>query len=610
MTKESADDEALIATLQEASHHAKTGDWQSCLALCRDILDQVPEIISANYLAGIASIRLGKQDDAIAFLRASIEQYESDDNKLSMLCDLLVGSDRADEALPYLERLLALAPGPDVLNRLGAIHADAGRIGEAIIRFRQSLEAQPEDNIASAGLYPLLRVTCEWSDELDQLSQNIDQLNEAALQRSDTAPEPPFDNVHRVDVPQVNYRVARSWSTQLQESVAGALATKDVHSAVTAHRKIRIGYLSGDLHDHAIGHLMRGVFRTHDRETFEIRAYSHAPDRPSSYRDDIRRACDAFIDIREISNTAAANLIQADEIDILVDLMGYTRNNRLGICAMRPAPVQVTYLGFPGTTGSDFFDYTIVDELVAPPETSKYFGETLVYLPHAYQSNDNTQENPQNHKNLYIDILNNFEFIFCSFNNPIKIDQRFFEIWLKLLKSVPNSCLWLLQNNPRAVENLTRFAAQSGVSPKRLVFAEMLPRAEHLARMACADLGLDTHFYNGHTTTSDALWAGLPVVAMQGRHFASRVSASLLTAAGVPELVTQSPDQYAELALHLATHPDELSGIRSKIKRNRGNCALFDTVSITRDLESAYAEMWLRLSRGEAASTIKVASLD
>ncbi len=194
MTKKSENDEALIATLQEASHHAKTGDWQFCLALCRDILDQAPEITSANYLAGIASIQLDIQDDAIAFMRASIEQYESDDNKLSMLCDLLIGSDRAEEALPYLEQLLALAPRPDVLNRLGVIHADAGRIGEAIIRFRQSLEAQPEDNIASAGLYPLLRVTCEWGDELDQLSQNIDQLNEAALQRSDTAPEPPFDN--------------------------------------------------------------------------------------------------------------------------------------------------------------------------------------------------------------------------------------------------------------------------------------------------------------------------------------------------------------------------------------------------------------------------------
>ncbi len=610
MTKESENDEALIATLQEASRHAKTGDWSSCLALCRDILDQAPHIFFANYLAGIASIQLGLQDDAIAFLCASIEQYESDHNKLSMLCDLLFESDRAEEALPYLERLVVIAPGPDVLNRLGAIHADAGRIGEAIIRFRQSLEAQPEDNIASAGLYPLLRVTCEWGDELDQLSQNIDQLNEAALKRGDTAPEPPFDNVHRVDVPQVNYRVARSWSTHLQESVADALALQDVSRAVTAHRKIRIGYLSGDLHDHAIGHLMRGVFRTHDRETFEIRAYSHAPDIPSSYREDIRRACDAFINIREISDTSTADLIKADEIDILVDLMGYTRKNRLGICAMRPAPVQVTYLGFPGTTGSDFFDYTIVDAIVAPPETSKYFGETLVYLPNAYQSNDNTQKIPQADANLYRNILNNFEFIFCSFNNPIKIDQKFFEIWMKLLKSIPNSCLWILQNNSRAVKNLTQFAAKSGVAAERLVFAEMLPRAEHLARMACADLGLDTHFYNGHTTTSDALWAGLPVVAMQGRHFASRVSASLLTAAGVPELVTQSPDQYAERALHLATHPDELSEIRSKIERNRGNCALFDTVSITRDLESAYAEMWRRFGRGEAASTIKVASLD
>ena len=609
MTQISNPSDELVATLQKASQHAEAGEWPICLDLCRTVLEKHADILFANYLAGIANIQLGAHDDAIVFLRASVEQDETDQNKLSMLSDLLLQSGQAEGALPYLERWAAIAPGPDVFNRLGAIHADAGRIGEAIRHFRRSLELQPNENAASAGLYPLLRITCDWGSELDALSNDIDRLNQGALERGDATPEPPFDNVHRIDDPKTNFLVARSWSARLITTVGDRQSRYDHIRDPGGPRKLRIGYLSGDLHDHAISHLMRGVFRMHDRGAFEIRTYSHGPNGPSPYREDIQHASDAFLDIRDISDTAAAELIHADKVDILVDLMGFTRNNRLGICARRPAPIQVTYLGFPGTSGADFFDYNIVDPIVAPPESHQYFSENLVFLQNAYQANDNTQKIPKKFKEIQNNNLDNFDFLFCSFNNPIKIDQLFFNIWMNLLKSVPNSGLWILQNNKRAVDNLTRFAVDAGVAPERLVFAEMLPRTEHLARITRADLGLDTQIYNGHTTTSDALWAGLPVIAMKGRHFASRVSASLLSAAGLPELVTESAEQYAKRALYLATHPEELAEIRRRIITNRSSCNLFNTPNITKNLEQAYQEMWRRYLNGEPATAIEVASL-
>ena len=600
-------DQDLIDALQNASHYAERGEWAFCLRLCRQLLEQDKNNSFANYLAGISSIQLDAQDDAISYLRSSIKIDETDTNKLSMLCDLLLQAGKNDEALPYLKLWANVKPTPDVLNRLGAIHAEAGRTGEAISFFRQSLDLQPKCNVASAGLYPLLRVTCEWGKELTKLSQDIDQLNEAAFAQDQAAPEPPFDNVHRVDNPKMNFLVARSWSSRLERGVDLSRHPRTGKYSTNMKHKIRIGYLSGDLHNHAMSHLMRGVFRTHERETFEICAYSHGPDKPSAYREDIRSNCHAFVDIRDKNDAEAAEIISNDNINILVDLMGYTRNNRLGIFAKRPAPIQITYLGFPGTTGADFFDYIVADPIVAPPDTARYFSESLVYLPGTYQANDNTQE--KLFKKEHDSLKEKINFLFCSFNNPIKLDEKIFYIWIDLLKSIPDSGLWILQNNQKAVENLSRIAVNAGIERDRLIFAEMLPRPQHLQRMTVADLALDTHFYNGHTTTSDALWAGLPVVTIKGNHFASRVSASLLTAAGLSELVTESVDQYGALAYRLATNADELAAIRRKIIKNRTTCALFDTKLTTRSLEKAYREMWRRFVQNDPAVEIDVTNL-
>jgi len=590
----------LADLLQAASGYANAGDWQQALRLSELALAKDTDNPVALYIAGLACAQLGRNRDAIDHLAKSIIDDEKDTSKLAVLATLLQQEGRTAESVQYLERCCRLDPNPDTLNVLGAACADVGRIGDAIKYFRESLRLQPQGNIASAGLYPLLRSACEWGPELEALSRDIDRLNADALASGKAAAEPPFNNIHRIDDPAQNFRVARSWSAALSGGGDTPLPSPPSPASGESNRRLRIGYLSADFHDHATAHLMRGLFQSHDKSRFEIHAYSYGPDDGSRYREAIRLACDFFYDISSDSDAKAARRIRHDGIDILVDLKGHTRHNRLAICAARPSPIQATYLGFPGTTGADFFDYALTDIHVTPPAVQKYYSENLVYLPNSYQCNDDTQKIPLINNKEIEKIKNIYSFLFCSFNNPNKIDPIFFSIWLSLLKSIPNSALWILQNNPLAERNLKAAAKRAGVDEDRLLFAGMVSRREHLARMAAADLALDTRYYNGHTTTSDALWAGLPVLTMEGNHFASRVSASLLRAMYIPELITQTPAEYAERAYFLATTTTEIKSLREKIVTNRKAAPLFDTLGFTRNLEVAYLEMWRRHCAGSS----------
>jgi protein O-GlcNAc transferase len=320
----------------------------------------------------------------------------------------------------------------------------------------------------------------------------------------------------------------------------------------------------------------------------------------------IQRDCDKFVDIISLSRTEAAQRIYRDQVDILVDLKGYTKDTRLAICALRPAPVQVSYLGFPGTTGADFIDYIITDKIVTPEEHAPYYSEKFVYLPHCYQVNDNTQPIANKAwKKKDFGIPEN-SFVFCSFNRSYKIDPVMFDVWMRILQQVPESVLWLLFSNKTAEENLRREAVDRGVQSERLISARMLPKDAHLARLRCSDLALDTRIVNGHTTTSDALWAGVPVITLQGGHFASRVSSSALSAIGLPELITHSLEEYEALAVQLAHNPAELQELRQRLARNRLVTPLFDTPRFVRNLESAYKEMWKIFLAGETPRQIEV----
>ncbi|MGB5748635.1 MAG: hypothetical protein WBM69_16765, partial [Desulfobacterales bacterium] len=309
---------------------------------------------------------------------------------------------------------------------------------------------------------------------------------------------------------------------------------------------------------------------------------------------------------REHSHIDAAKRIYSDGVDILVDLKGHTQGARLGILACRPAPIQVHYLGYPGTTGADFIDYLITDRIVTPEDHGPFYSEKLVFLPHCYQVNDHLQEIASRGWNRGALGLPDKGFVFSSFNLPYKIDPVMFDCWMRILQQVPNSVLWLISDNENARCNLRREASGRSIEPDRLVFAKKIEKAEHLSRLKWADLALDTRIVNGHTTTSDSLWAGVPVIALLGSHFASRVSSSLLHAVGLSELVTHHLEEYEELSVRLATHPSELKAVRHKLNINRLKNPLFDTPRFVRNLEHAYSEMWRIFLAGRAPSQIEV----
>ena len=354
---------------------------------------------------------------------------------------------------------------------------------------------------------------------------------------------------------------------------------------------------------------MRQLFALHDRRRFVVYAYSFGTDDGSFYRKRIVEDADRFVDIRHLSDMDAAMRIQADGVDILVDLMGYMKHNRIGIFAFRPAPVQVEYLGYPGTTGAGFMDYLIADYEVVPEGEEGCFSECLVRMPHCYQVNDNTQPVSESVFNRGVCGLPDNAFVYCSFNTDYKIDRSMFRTWMRILNQVPDSILWLLVRSRETKSNLIDAAVGDGVNRKRLVFAESLPKPEHLARIKLADLALDTRIVNGHTTTTDCLWAGLPVITLKGTHFPSRVSASLLKAVEMPELICNSLDAYESLAVNLARDRGRLATIRQQLAEKKMTAPLFDSALTVRHLEKAYLDMWDNHIQGRGPQGFTVENL-
>jgi predicted O-linked N-acetylglucosamine transferase (SPINDLY family) len=353
---------------------------------------------------------------------------------------------------------------------------------------------------------------------------------------------------------------------------------------------LKIGYLSSDFHDHPTAHLTLGIYGLHDRSQFEIYAYSigHADSGP--YRQKIIQTVDHFKDVYALGDQGIAAEINNDGIDILVDMKGYTGGGRPGILALRPAPVQANYLGYPGTMGADFIDFLIADPIIIPPEHDVDYSEKIIRLPHTYQATDNQQEiGPVPADKASVGLPEEM-FIFCCLNVSAKIDHASFSAWMKILLAVPQSVIWLLDAPATAKNNLAKAAQEWGVDPQRLLYAPILPKAQHLARLGMADLMLDTFICNAHTTTTDALWVGVPLVTKTGEAFASRVATSLLHAVGLPQLAVATEDEYVNLAIQIATDPARLSELKDAL-RHRENTPLFDTPQYVLELEQAYLKM-------------------
>jgi predicted O-linked N-acetylglucosamine transferase (SPINDLY family) len=343
---------------------------------------------------------------------------------------------------------------------------------------------------------------------------------------------------------------------------------------------------------------MAELFERHDRSRFEILGFSFGPQKVDEMSKRISSAMDQFIDLRSMTDREAAELSRKLEVDIAVDLKGFTEDNRAGIFAQRTAPIQVSYIGYPGTMGADYMDYLIADPTLIPEASQQYYSEKIVYLPDSYQVNDSQRAISAKPCARVDEGLPESAFVFCCFNKTYKISPSVFDIWMRILSRVEGSVLWLLQENPWAVDNLRKEALRRGIDPTRLIFAKSLPVDEHLARQRLADLVLDTLPYNAHTTASDALWAGLPVLTRTGETFASRVAASLLRAVGLPELITTTESEFEELAVALAHNPERLHALRQRLQQNHLTAPLFDCQTYTRHLESAYSAIYERYHAG------------
>jgi len=508
------------------------------------------------------------------------------------LGNLLMAEGELEQALASYRRALELNPKYVVaLFNLGNALREAGKFEDMVSLLRRAVALDPEYRGAQVLLLYALQQLCDWRGwELE--SEKVETMMTAALREHRTPQETPFMNVTRCDDPVRNLAIARAWSADTTQRISALGWRVETEFSRTGGDKIKVGYLSGDFHAHATAHLMASLFGLHDRQGFRISAYSYGPDDGSEYRGRIAKGCDEFVDISDLSPLEAAQRIYRDRVDILVDLKGYTSGTRLEICALRPAPVQVTYLGFPGSTGADFIDYLITDRIVTPEDDAVNYTEHLVYLPHCYQVNDYRQEMSEQSLARAEFGLPDEGFVFCSFNQPYKIEPVIWGAWMRILEQVPGSVLWLYCNQEPVRGNLRREALARGVDRERLVFAERLVKPDHLARLRLADLFLDTRICNGHTTASDALWAGLPLLTLQGRHFASRVASSLLSAVDLPELVTHSLQEYEALAVRLARPGNELQALREKLWHNRLTAPLFDTPRFARNLEEAYRQMW------------------
>ncbi len=491
------------------------------------------------------------------------------------------------DAMASFERALQIDPShAGAHHNLAAVLKDLGKPSQALESVRRCLTAQPRHAEAKSLAVHLLQQLCAWQD-LDRELTGLRQLASDAT----AEPVPPFAFL---SLPGTSAAEQLAAARKFAERSFGALlAAPALRTAeLPARERLRIGYLSGDYHEHATSYLLAEVIELHDRGRFEVIAYSHGPHDGSAMRGRMQAAFDAFNDVRGLSDEAAARRICDDDVDILVDLKGYTTGHRLAICAQRPGRLQVSWLGYPGTLGhARLADYVIGDPVVTPPGHAAHFSEALALLPHCYQPNDRKRVLGAAPARAQAGLPES-GVVFCSFNQAYKITPEIFAAWCRVVQAVPESVLWLLRPNAEAGRNLRAAAMAHGIAAERVVFAPPLPLADHLGRLRLADIALDTFPYTSHTTASDALWAGVPLVTRTGDTFASRVAASILHAAGVPELVTESLGQAHEVAVSLARDGQRLAALKRRLLDAHATCPLFDSARFTRNLERLYARMW------------------
>ena len=579
--------------------HSQRGQYDEAERLIGQSLQLNPQSPDAWYNRGCALQPLQRHGDAVSCFDRAVALKPDYDEAWTNRGVALQALRRHSEAIESFSRALALKPQDrEALSNRGTAYFETRRFDQAAADYDALFKLAPDFPFAAGNAALGRAYCCDWRF----VKKDRDRIH-AGLQAGHAVVSPHASTLIVAD-PFDQLSAAQVWVAQRCPASPAPLWKGERYN----HERIRVAYLSSDYYSHATAYLAAGLFEAHDGARFETVAISFGPDDTSDMRARLVKAFDRFIDVRDKSDSAAASLIRDMEIDIAVDLKGFTQDARPGIFAFRPVPVQVNYLGHPGTMGAPYIDYLIADRLIVPKGHERHYSEKIVHLPDSYQCNDRKRRIGERTPARGEEGLPDTGFVFCSFNGSFKITPEMFDIWMRLLKAVEGSVLWLLDDNPAAVRNLKREAEARGVSAQRLVFAPRRPLEEHLARHRLADLFLDTLPCNAHTTASDALWAGLPLLTCTGETFAGRVAASLLAAVGLPELIAESPASYEALATKLARDPRALSALKMNLAAQRDVAPLFDTERFTRHLESAYLTMWERARSGLPVEGFAVAA--
>lgn len=591
-----------------------------------------PDVAADWYNRGAALVELGRHGDALAsFDRAIAARPDLADAHLRR-AKLLSDFDRYGEALEAVDKALAIAPDlPEAWLGRGNVLVRLGRRAEASAAFDRALALAPDRAEAWLGrgnvLFALQRyeaavaaygeavalkpdlnaaegfrlhaklLICDWSDLEREIVQHLTAIRENNLSSA------PFTLLAISHSPADQLQCARRHVREQPEFPA--LWRGEVYH----HDRIRLAYLSADFYEHPTGYLAARLFEQHDRSRFEVTGISFGPDRNSKMRRRLEGAFEHFIDVEDKSNQSIAELVREMEIDIAVDLMGFTKNNRLSVLARRPAPIQVNYLGYLGTLGAEFIDYVIADRIALPFDQQPYFAEKIVHLPDCFLVTDDRQEIAPHAPTRQEEGLPAEGFVFCSFNNSYKLSRQMYALWMRLLRAAPGSVLWLARANAEMAVNLRREAQQSGVDPMRIVFAAPAPLPQHLARQRLADLFLDTTPYNAGATAAAALWAGVPLLTVVGETFVGRMAASMLHALGLPELAVRNLEEYEAFAVKLGREPALVADIRRKLAAHLRTKPLFDTGRFRRNIEQAYTTMVDIHRRGESPRGFAVAQV-
>ncbi|MEO7726657.1 MAG: tetratricopeptide repeat protein [Burkholderiales bacterium] len=575
----------------------KLGRYADALAGYNQALAVAPDDVEALTNRGLSLYELNRFTEALASYDKALAvdpgYVAAMNNRGNVLWEL----NRPQEALASFDKALALKSDfVEALHSKGNVLQSLHRHAEAAASYEQAFAIAPADDFVLCALAYAKMHLADWS----MYSFQADRL--AAAVRNGKSGVMPLVFLAVTDSAPDQLLCAQTWTRDKYPPSPNPRlkAERDRHD------RIRIAYLSADLRDHAVSYLLAGLFETHDRARFEVTALAWGPPATGEMRTRLMGAFERFIDVGERSDAEVAALLRELEIDIAVDLAGFTTHSRAKIFASRPAPVQVSYVGFSATMGASYIDYIIADRYAIPEGRQACYAEKVVYLPDTFQANDSKRRIAERAPTRAEAGLPADGFVFCSFNNTFKITPRLFDIWMRLLGKVEGSVLWLLGSHDAVRRNLQHEAKERGIAPGRLIFATHAPYADHLARCQLADLFLDTLPFNAITTASDALWGGLPVLTCSGDAFAARAAGSLLHAVGLPELITHSLDEYEARALELAMDAQMLAAVRAKLARNRVAFPLFDTDRFRRNIEAAYITMWETAQRGEPPASFAV----